>query len=476
MVEGNYNLASDCGKYDSFSGIESQFQSQPNDDNESKCNDSNDSSIISIGTISKCFEKITRLTSSSTNSNEDCDYSLSDGSADEYSRERGCISSSSTTNNGVGGCSSKGCVTFVEKQKEDYGKLLLSFIIWFSCYMVMGVIGGTLAFMHFPRTDSDAPEPLPDFGYDAIPYFCPMLHIEGVMKMNVQDVVLTFLYWFILLGSSYRFLQLDSGILDGDAAAAAAADGQDQQSEQSRKGFFNSLNFSDLFSGKDNDSPKTVAKVPIKFTTGMEVDLVTTARDTNIGNGTGTYNEIEVQHQRITTPPPPPSKSKSNLNPPVHPKLILQQLFHLNSFLFITRTTLVCLTGLPQPNPRCVDVQQNEVNYAQAFAFVMLRGFPPHACGDLIYSGHVGCILICMIVLMRHNFLTVKKQGFVVFALTWCIAGIGILSTIACRSHYTVDVILAIYFAFGIQDFYFARSEGKIRGGSIGAFIRWLEN
>lgn len=48
-------------------------------------------------------------------------------------------------------------------------KVVISGVLWFVCYMCMGLFGGTVAYLHFQRKDSDVPEPLPDFGYDAIP-------------------------------------------------------------------------------------------------------------------------------------------------------------------------------------------------------------------------------------------------------------------------------------------------------------------
>ena len=48
-------------------------------------------------------------------------------------------------------------------------KVLISAILWFICYMFMGLFGGTVAYMHFQRKTGSIPDPLPDFGYDAIP-------------------------------------------------------------------------------------------------------------------------------------------------------------------------------------------------------------------------------------------------------------------------------------------------------------------
>jgi hypothetical protein len=100
----------------------------------------------------------------------------------------------------------------------------------------------------------------------------------------------------------------------------------------------------------------------------------------------------------------------------------------------------------------------------------MGRGFPPHACGDLIYSGHVGCTLICMAVLHRHGFLKRKS----VAVLLWVVAVIGIYFTISCRSHYSVDVVLAFYFGYFLPEWYFNRSDGRVKG-RISKWIRRLE-
>ncbi len=48
-------------------------------------------------------------------------------------------------------------------------KVVLSFCMWFATYMFMGIFGGSVAYMHFPRTDAEIPKTLPDFGYDVIP-------------------------------------------------------------------------------------------------------------------------------------------------------------------------------------------------------------------------------------------------------------------------------------------------------------------
>ena len=155
--------------------------------------------------------------------------------------------------------------------------------------------------------------------------------------------------------------------------------------------------------------------------------------------------------------------------------LIFQRLLHISSLVFLTRTTTVGITNLPQPNPRCIAAQQQQFSksYLDAIKFVMGRGFPPHACGDLIYSGHVACTLVCFIIMHRHNFFY-GRYMLLDITFQWSMMCLGIYSVIACRSHYTVDVVLAFYFSFFISGWYHLRTDGILLG-KASRFIAWLE-
>jgi len=219
----------------------------------------------------------------------------------------------------------------------------------------MGVFGGSVAYYHFPRVapTRDTPMPLPDFGYDLIPYWCPMLNDDT----NMQSVILLFLYVWVLIGAFFK------------------------QNNQGR--------------------------------------------------------------------------------------LLLQQLFHLNAIIFLIRTTSVGVTGLPQPNPRCEPIQYEGVTYVEAIKFVMLRGFPPHAlhdvgahaCGDLIFSGHVACTLLCIVILHKHDYL----NSVMAYAVTILLALLSMVFVISCRSHYTVDVVLATHIVYFVQYWYYFKSDSITR-------------
>jgi hypothetical protein len=158
--------------------------------------------------------------------------------------------------------------------------------------------------------------------------------------------------------------------------------------------------------------------------------------------------------------------------------LLLTRFFLLNSLVFVTRTTVVGLTALPQPNfgTKCTTAQITPMTYWQAVREVC-GSFPPKACGDLIFSGHVACAFSALFIFdgLRAfpSFSLVSTNLSRIFFYT--LGGLSVLSCLLCRSHYTVDVVLGLYFAYFLSDFYLQRAEGVVCGGSLGAVIRQLE-
>jgi hypothetical protein len=197
-------------------------------------------------------------------------------------------------------------------------KLLLSFVIWFICYMIMGTVGGTLAFMHFPRTASNRTEPLPDFGYAAIPYVCPIIHLGEVIDMNIQDLVLSILYWTVLSGCTYRYFYLRRNRNQYEDKCYMPNKGNDGNQN-------------------DNDQDDDVLK---KLQDGeCRSDLhKRNEHDPEIVEVEVNISREESDHDTSFT-----SSTKSKQS---HPRLILQQLLHLNSILFLTRTSVVFATGM----------------------------------------------------------------------------------------------------------------------------------
>jgi hypothetical protein len=151
----------------------------------------------------------------------------------------------------------------------------------------------------------------------------------------------------------------------------------------------------------------------------------------------------------------------------------------VNSLVFVTRTSVVGLTALPQPNfgKHCSISQTEDVSYWEAVVEVC-SNFPPKACGDLIYSGHVACAFCALFIFDSLQAYPPLPMSLPPQLIRGCFYGLGamaVLSCLLCRSHYTVDVVLGIYFAYFLSVFYLQRANGLVAGGRLGDFIRMLE-
>lgn len=85
-------------------------------------------------------------------------------------------------------------------------KVVFSFVLWFISYMIMGVFGGSVAYLHFERRDASIPDPLPDFGYDVIPVSTNTYHLlfadvsVVVTLRSIQRInILISIHFYVLL-------------------------------------------------------------------------------------------------------------------------------------------------------------------------------------------------------------------------------------------------------------------------------------
>ena len=162
-------------------------------------------------------------------------------------------------------------------------------------------------------------------------------------------------------------------------------------------------------------------------------------------------------------------------------EVMLIRFFLMNSLVFVTRTSVVGLTSLPQPNfaKHCSEAQIVSLTYWEAL-WEVCRNFPPKACGDLIYSGHVACAFTSLFIFDSLQAYPQNPPGWDLpqysSRLIFYVLGfIAVFSCLLCRSHYTVDVVLGLYFAYFLSDFYLQRAEGVVVGGCLGEVIRLLE-
>ena len=154
--------------------------------------------------------------------------------------------------------------------------------------------------------------------------------------------------------------------------------------------------------------------------------------------------------------------------------ILFQRIFHVSGLIFLVRSTVVGLTGLPNPNDRCLELQNKEMTYIEALRW-LLSTFPHRSCGDLIFSGHTALISSWLFCFERHwGFF---KSNMLVKSLVWVYAIYGIFLLTACKSHYTVDVVLGFWFSFFICEFYHSRAYNLYQGDTkIGRLIRKVED
>ena len=142
--------------------------------------DSNNAEISNLLTSNK--ERMMMQHHRSTDSSSFSDISSDGGGAGYYSRYARHRNKSRTARNFI----LKSVLTM------NNFKVVLSFGYWFVSYMIMGIFGGSVAYLHFQRKDMDVPDPLPDFGYEAIPVSVFVSHdvvwlLHLFVKINMQN-------------------------------------------------------------------------------------------------------------------------------------------------------------------------------------------------------------------------------------------------------------------------------------------------
>lgn len=123
---------------------------------------------------------------------------------------------------------------------------------------------------------------------------------------------------------------------------------------------------------------------------------------------------------------------------------------YVNKFLFIAgimmllRTITMISTSYPNPNPQCYDESINAISYSDAI-LQTITSFPPRSCGNLMFSGHTMflTLLFCFETRALYTSLYYKIVSFGKTVL-------GLYFIIACRSHYTADVVVSISVTFGV--------------------------
>lgn len=127
---------------------------------------------------------------------------------------------------------------------------------------------------------------------------------------------------------------------------------------------------------------------------------------------------------------------------------ILYRQFFIYIVLLMLRNITVIVTSIPDPNPCCQSVEIPTYTIQSVFGEV----FGDNSCGDLIYSGHTVALMFPTLV------------GFHYFGgwIAWVLLGntmIGSVLIIVSRSHYTVDVLIAVVMTWAFFRLYHLYAE-----------------
>jgi hypothetical protein len=109
----------------------------------------------------------------------------------------------------------------------------------------------------------------------------------------------------------------------------------------------------------------------------------------------------------------------------------------LFSIIQIIRGFIFSLTLLPDASNNCT--------------FSLIGG----SCNDLLFSGHIGSVLLILLLIFKYNLISSKVNKNILLAL-FILMNIFILSS---RNHYSIDLVIGIILTYAIYNFYFVHGE-----------------
>jgi len=120
---------------------------------------------------------------------------------------------------------------------------------------------------------------------------------------------------------------------------------------------------------------------------------------------------------------------------------VIQRFLHTSSVVMILRTLTLSVTSFPNPNPRCMGstVTDNPLFGSRGTILRIVTSFPPSTCGNLMFSGHTAYLIL--LVLFDYKYSVMPRK---LFSLSIGRTILGLYSVIACRSHYSVDVVVSV--------------------------------
>ncbi|ORX72486.1 hypothetical protein DL89DRAFT_266064 [Linderina pennispora] len=135
--------------------------------------------------------------------------------------------------------------------------------------------------------------------------------------------------------------------------------------------------------------------------------------------------------------------------------VLLRRVAWMMGVLYFLRSITISLTTMPPSIKGCVPVLPKDTNELLAHIPGSFTG-EVGACTDKIFSGHTTILVISFLFWTRYA----RHWAFIAYSAIHTIA--GILSVLAVRYHYSIDVLLAIILTYFVHHAYYGALDRAI--------------
>jgi len=155
--------------------------------------------------------------------------------------------------------------------------------------------------------------------------------------------------------------------------------------------------------------------------------------------------------------------------------LVLRRACIVYGTLALLRTVTILVTAVPDASPRCSGSTPgtfvlSELPWRAAFArgLAIIVGHlsdPCRSAGDMVFSGHSMVLVLCGMV--WHAYYRTKPGTFTINPVkttVWVLVGCTLFLIVVTRLHYTLDVLLAVYFAITLFNAYHRLADDVLVG------------
>ncbi|KAJ1943486.1 hypothetical protein EC988_006222 [Linderina pennispora] len=135
--------------------------------------------------------------------------------------------------------------------------------------------------------------------------------------------------------------------------------------------------------------------------------------------------------------------------------VLIRRIGWMMAVLYFLRSITISLTTLPPSLKECVPVLPKDTHDLLAHIPGSMSG-QISACTDKIFSGHTAILAISFLFWTRYA----RHWAFIVYSAIHTV--IGMISVLAVRYHYSIDVLLAMVLAFFVHHVYYTSLDRAI--------------